>query len=286
MSDGAIVSWLDGAPSTFLSLSDRGLQYGDGVFETMRFRQGKIDFLNLHLERLQEGIGRLGLPVEISRIDRDLQALNEEVGARNIGDAVIRLTVTRGTGARGYNPAPATSASVILQVYPFDPRVVLQLTGVDVTVCRMRLADQPMLAGIKHLNRIENVLARAEWNQEFQEGLMLSQQGDIVEGTMSNVFFVEGNAESGWVLHTPAIERCGVSGIMRRLVLQDVASRLGIIVRESTITSQHCLQFSAGFLTNAIIGIWPIKSLGGRSFNIAPVIRDIQRAVDVCRDAI
>jgi 4-amino-4-deoxychorismate lyase len=256
------------------------------VFETMRFRQGKIDFLHLHLERLQQGISRLGLPVEISRITGDLQVLNEQVSARTISDAVIRLTVTRGAGTRGYNPASATSASVILQVYPYDPRTVLQWVGVDLTICRMRLADQPALAGIKHLNRIENVLARAEWSHEFHEGLMLSQQGDVVEGTMSNVFFVEGSAESGWVLHTPPIERCGVSGIMRRLVLQDVASRLGITVLESAITQQQCMQFSAGFLTNAIIGIWPIKSLCGRSFGIVSVIRDIQQAVEVCREAI
>jgi 4-amino-4-deoxychorismate lyase len=286
MSDGAVISWLNGAPSTFLSLSDRGLNYGDGLFETMRFQRGKIVFLKLHLERLQQGISRLALPVERSRIDKDLQALSQQISARHIDDAIIRLTVTRGVGARGYNPISATWASVILQVYPNKPHADLQQTGVDVTICRMRLPDQPALAGIKHLNRIENVLARSEWNHEFHEGLMLSQQGDIVEGTMSNVFFVEGGADGRWILHTPVIERCGVAGVVRRLVLQDVASRLGIIVRESAITPQLCMRFSAGFLTNAIIGIWPIKSLCGRPFDIVPVIGDIQQAVEVCRDAI
>lgn len=285
MTDGAIVSWLDGAPSISLSLFDRGLHYGDGLFETMRFRQGRIDFLALHLRRLQQGIERLGLPVAMSRIENDLRALCSEIASQRIADAVIKLIVTRGVAARGYNPAPASAASIVLQAYPFDPRFDRQQNGADVTICQTRLADQPVLAGIKHLNRIENVLARGEWNQEFHEGLMLSQQGDIVDGTMSNVFFLEGGAETGWVLHTPAIERCGIAGVMREVVLKTVASRLGMNVRQSAaITPQRAQQFSAGFLTNAIIGIWPIRSLCGRPFGIVPVIRDIQQSVDICRD--
>jgi 4-amino-4-deoxychorismate lyase len=279
MNDGAIVSWLDGAPSTSLSVFDRGLQFGDGVFETMRFRRDRVDFLALHLDRLQRGLNRLLLPVAMARIESDLRMLCDEIVSQGIEDAVIKLIVTRGVAPRGYSPDLAKSASVILQVFPLDPRGQLHQQGVDVTMCRMRLADQPALAGIKHLNRIENVLARGEWKQEFHEGLMLSQQGDVIEGTMSNVFFVEGSASTGWVLHTPIIDRCGVSGVMRQVVLQFVASRSGMDVRESAISQARMQQFSAGFLTNAIIGIWPIKSLCGKPFEIVPAIRDIQDAV-------
>lgn len=285
MSDGAIVSWLDGAPSSSLSVFDRGLQFGDGLFETMRFRRGLINFLALHLERLQQGLNCLRLPIAMARIENDLQALCEELVSRHIADAVIKLIVTRGVSARGYSPDLPASASLILQVYRYDSPEALQQNGVDVTLCRMRLAEQPALAGIKHLNRIENVLARGEWKQEFHEGLMLSQQGDIVEGTMSNVFFVDGSASAGWVLHTPAIDRCGVAGVMRRVVLQIAASRAGVDVRESAIPQARMRQFSAGFLTNAIIGIWPIKSVCGRPFEIVPLIRDLQQALNVCREA-
>jgi 4-amino-4-deoxychorismate lyase len=285
MSDGAIVSWLDGAPSTSLSVFDRGLQFGDGLFETMRFRNGVINFLVLHLERLQLGLSRLRLPIAMARIERDLQALCEELVSRHIADAIIKLIVTRGVSPRGYSPDLATSASLILQVYPYDPREALQQHGAALTLCQMRLADQPALAGIKHLNRIENVLARGEWKQQFHEGLMLNQQGDIVEGTMSNVFFVEGSASAGWVLYTPVVDRCGIDGVMRRVVLQIVASRPGMDVRESAISQARMQQFSAGFLTNAIIGIWPIKSLCGRPFEIVPAIRDLQQALNVCREA-
>lgn len=285
MISGAIVSWVDGAPSSSLSVFDRGLQFGDGLFETMRFRGGRIDFLALHLERLQAGLDRLAIRVAMSRIEQDLHALCDEIVSMSMADAVIKLIVTRGVAARGYNPALATSASVILQVYAHDMRPDLQQEGVDVSICRTRLSDQPVLAGIKHLNRIENVLARGEWAQEFHEGIMLDQQGNIVEGTMSNVFFVEGSASAGWVLHTPAIERCGVAGVMRRVVMERVASCLGMNVRESAITPERAERFSAGFLTNAIIGIWPIKKLCGRPFDIVPAIQDIQHAVDACRDA-
>jgi len=284
MSDGAIVSWLDGAPSTSLLLSDRGLQYGDGLFETMRFRGDRIDFLKLHIERLDQGLNRLAIPVTVSRVERDLRSFCKEMASRQIVDATIKLIVTRGVAARGYNPQLASTASVILQAHSYDSRASTWRDGADVTLCRMRLADQPALAGIKHLNRIENVLARGEWGQEFNEGLMLSQQGDVIEGTMSNVFFIEGGMDGGWILHTPVIKRCGVAGVMRRVVLQTVASRLGMNVRESAITQQRALEFSAGFLTNAIIGIWPIKSLCGRPFDIVPAIRAIQHAVDACRD--
>jgi 4-amino-4-deoxychorismate lyase len=285
MTDGAIVSWLDGAPSSFVSVDDRGLHYGDGLFETMRCRNGSIDFLELHLERLQKGIEVLCLPVSIARVRADVAAFCSELRARNVADAVVKLVVTRGTAMRGYNPATAKSASIILQAFAFVARPRQQQQGADVTLCRTRLADQPALAGIKHLNRLENVLARGEWQAQFDEGLMLSQQGHIVEGTMSNVFFIDGDASGGWTLHTPAIDRCGVAGVMRRLIIETVASRLGLDVRQSSVmTPQRTQQFSAGFLTNAIIGIWPIKSLCGRSFEMVPVTSDIQRVVDVCRD--
>lgn len=285
MTSGAIVSWVDGAPSSFLSVFDRGLQFGDGLFETMRFRRGRIDFLTLHFERLQSGLNRLMMRVPMVRIENDLRALCDEILSQNIDDAIIKLIVTRGVATRGYNPDLVATASIILQAYPYQDRADLQQRGADVTICRTRLSDQPILAGIKHLNKIENVLARGEWAQEFHEGIMQDQQGNIVEGTMSNVFFVEGGGAAGWVLHTPAIERCGVAGVMRRVVMERVASRLGMNVRESVITPERAELFSAGFLTNAIIGIWPIKNLCGRPFDIVPAIRDIQHAVDACREA-
>jgi 4-amino-4-deoxychorismate lyase len=279
MSDGAIISWLNGAPSTSFSLSDRGLHYGDGLFETMRFAVGRIHFLALHRQRLLHGLRALAIDVVAARLDNELAALCDEMQQRGIEQAVIKLIVTRGAGGRGYSPATAVRPATLLLVYPYVPRAEVALSGADVTLCNMQLGDQPRLAGIKHLNRLENVLARAEWSDQFHEGLMLGQQGEIVEGTMSNVFFVDGN-----VLVTPAITRCGVAGVMRRVVMERVAPQLGLQVRETSIAPGSIAQFDAGFLTNAVIGIWPIRQLFGRSLQILSVVRDIQRVVDACRE--
>lgn len=277
--DGAILTMINSAPSDHVSVLDRGLQYGDGVFETMLYRQGRVFFHAMHMERLVAGLSALRILISLDRVERDLNTFIRQLDADSISGAIIKLIVTRGSGGRGYNPGLATTPSVILSAFSVPDRASFVQAGADVTLCKTRISEQAVLAGIKHLNRLDNVLARAEWDNEFHEGLMLCQRGNIVEGTMSNVFFVEGN-----VLLTPSIRRCGVAGIVRRCVIEMLAPRLGVEVIEKDIPENQVHSMVSGFLTNSVLGIVPIRSLGGRSLVSSSLTGNLQHALDVCRE--
>ena len=179
--------WIDGVPAEALPATDRGLQYGDGLFETLALRAGRIVLLKQHLDRLQEGCERLGMAMP----DRELLRRELSAAASDQSDAVLKLMLTRGSGGRGYRPPSEAKPRRILFLHPWPSYpAAWGEQGIRLHLCRTRLAHQPQLAGIKHLNRLEQVLARAEWDEAdgFQEGLMLDLDGAVVEGTMSNVF--------------------------------------------------------------------------------------------------
>ncbi len=214
-----LATWIDGEAATMVSATDRGLQYGDGVFETMMCRAGRIRFLALHLERLQLGLQRL----QIQFADHQQLRLElEQLAERAPPDALIKVIVTRGDAvARGYAPAGTERARRIVTVWAnsaLEPAI--RERGVAVRYASLRLGRNPVLAGIKHLNRLEVVLARAESNDPaIFEALLLDSAGGIVSGTMSNVFMLKGQT-----LMTPPVEQCGVAGIIRAVVLREAAT--------------------------------------------------------------
>lgn len=258
--------------STFLDslpLSDRGLHYGDGLFETMAVMGGQVRLLPLHLERLARGAKRLA----ISLPDLDVLALELAAAARELGEGVLKLIVTRGSGGRGYLPPESPRPSLILQRHP--PVDAAGQDGVTVRLCELRLSRQPLLAGIKHLNRLENVLARAEWRDPaIAEGLLLDADGFLVEAVASNLFLVQGDA-----LRTPLLDRCGVAGVMRAHVMQRAAS-LGLAVEEARLWLDDLLAADEVFLTNSLHGIRPVVSLTGqRDWPLGSVTRRLQDAL-------
>src|SRR5579871_4019371 len=192
---------------------DRGLHFGDGLFETIACCRGRPRFLALHLERLAVGCARL-------RIDfPQLQSVRPEIEAL-AGDAeraIIKVLVTRGLAiARGYAVSGQERATHLTIRYPWpaeDPARAQD--GVCVRTLAMRLGENPHLAGLKHCNRLEQILARQEWSEpDVAEGLLFSSSGRLISGTMSNVFIVSDSR-----IRTPRIDRCGVAGVMRRVVL-------------------------------------------------------------------
>jgi 4-amino-4-deoxychorismate lyase len=277
--DGALITIINGAPSDYISVNDRGLQYGDGVFETMLYQYGRVSLLALHLARLNTGLSTLKIELPLDCVADGLAELTQSLVFQNIKRAVVKLIVTRGSSARGYSPRYAKSPSVIFSAYPAAQHVEYARSGMDVTLCSTTVSHQAALAGIKHLNRLENVIARAEWNDEFHEGLMCSSAGNIIEGTMSNVFFVDDNK-----LLTPLIDRYGVAGVVRRCVIDVLAPQLGIEVKETDIPAQNLHFANSGFLTNTVIGIVPIRRLQGRTLVMPPIIEHLQHALDVYRE--
>ena len=262
--------WVDGVASAALPADDRGLQYGDGLFETMRVVDGAVPLLDRHLARLEAGCARLGFVVPGATLMR------REVQAACAGHAaaVLKLIVTRGSADRGYRAPQAARSRRVLSRHDGGAWPASAATdGIRMRSCATRLAIGGSLAGLKHLNRLEQVLARSEWQDEaIVEGLMLDAEDSVVAGTMTNLFLVEGDA-----LHTPALDRCGVAGIARALVLECAAS-LGIPVAERRIARESLDAADALFVCNSVVGIWPVRELDGRALGRSSLVDDLARA--------
>lgn len=256
---------VNGQVATTVSVRDRGLLYGDGLFETVRVAAGVAPLWSRHMARLTEGCARLGLPApDTTTLAAELQAVIDGMSA-----AVVRITLSRGEGARGYAPPADVQPTRVVTAYPMpalDSR--LASDGVRVRICDLRLAEQPRLAGIKHLNRLEQVLARAEWNDpEIAEGLLLDAAGRVVCATMANLFAVIDG-----MLVTPALERCGVAGVARAEVL---ATRPDAQVRD--VRLDELLAASELFLTSSVRGILPVQAVGDKVFHPGSVTRALQQ---------
>lgn len=249
---------VNGAENDAIPVHDRGLQYGDGLFETLAVLEGSPREWERHVRRLVWGCARLGIPPP------DLEQLQRETlcVCKGAARAVLKLIVTRGTGARGYRPSRHSEPTRIVALYPWPEHPPSWADeGIAVRVCITRLACNARLAGIKHLNRLEQVCARSEWDDpEIAEGLMLDTQGCVIEGTMSNLFIVRGGR-----LTTPDVSQCGVAGIMRERILE-LARRMGVPCDITTVTLEAVKAAQGAFLCNSIVGIWPIRELNGIQF--------------------
>jgi 4-amino-4-deoxychorismate lyase len=249
---------IDGASVDVIEATDRGLQYGDGLFETIAVLQGKPQLWSRHMDRLRAGCRRLALPLPSS--DLLLQEATEEIGLAD--RAVLKILITRGSGGRGYRPPSIAAMRRIVAVYPWPAYPSSYWTdGVCLRYCRTPLGMNAALAGMKHLNRLEQVLARAEWTDpDIAEGLMLDTSGNLIEGTMSNLFLWRRGE-----LLTPELSRCGVAGVMRGFVL-DKASALGLKTRIERLLPSDLEQAEAVFLSNSVVGIWPVRRIEERAY--------------------
>jgi 4-amino-4-deoxychorismate lyase len=243
-----VSAWINGRRSTRIDYRDRGLQYGDGVFETMRVRGGRIRLLDYHLERLFAGCRRLALKgPALSALRRELQGV-----AATRRDAVVKLIVTRGPSShRGYRPTGREQCTRILTLHALPGRMVAEAAvPARVRLCATPLGLNPRLAGLKTLNRLESVLARAEWTDaRIWEGLMRDVEENIVCGTMSNLFVRRGST-----LMTPVLDRCGVAGVMRRWILES-AGELRLKPLERRLVWKDLRGAEEVFLSNAVVGL-------------------------------
>jgi 4-amino-4-deoxychorismate lyase len=256
------------APS--VPVLERGLHYGDGLFETIACTGGQPRLLGRHLRRLARGCERLGIdPGDRGALDDEVREL-----AAQAPRSVIKLLVTRGTAlGRGYALSGRERPMRILLRYAGpaeDP--VAQEDGVRVRLASLRLGENPALAGIKHCNRLEQILARREWTEaDIADALMFSSSGALVSGTMSNVFLVRGSK-----ILTPRIDRCGVAGVMRELVLE-LAAAAAMAAEERRLDAADLETADEIFLTNALIGIRPVRELGEKRWLPGPATRQLQR---------
>jgi 4-amino-4-deoxychorismate lyase len=245
--------WVNGRRGSAVACNDRGLQYGDGLFETMRVAGRQTRLLDYHLDRLLSGCRALGIGAP-SR-----HTLHGEItrAASACGAGVLKLIVTRGPGSRGYRPTGLERSTRILSchaapAYDADEAAC----PVRVRVCATHMGVNARLAGLKSLNRLESVLARAEWRDaRIWEGLMLDTDENLVSGTMSNLF-----VRRGPVILTPLLDRCGVAGVMRRWILRN-AGKLGFEVRERRLRWRDLRHCDEAFMSNALVGVKSVRRI-------------------------
>lgn len=259
-----------------ININDRGLQYGDGLFETMAVHNGKIPLWESHWQRLCLGCKKLSINLPNKNIiESEIKSLCNE---NNDTHFVIKLIITRGSGKRGYGFTKEQSITRILSLYDwpnYDEH--FQTNGVAVRFCESTLSENTQLSEIKHLNRLEQIMARNEWNDsEFQEGLMSTSKGYVVDGTMSNVFAVQDN-----MIFTPDLSLCGVAGVMRKTVI-NIAKEKGFAVYEKNFTKSELEMADELFLTNSLFGIWPIKRIFKTRFTkVGTVTKQLQKEVNI-----
>lgn len=261
---------INGRTAQDVSATDRGLHYGDGLFETIACVDGKARLLSRHLRRLAAGCERLKLaPLDLAAIAAEVAELAASASSR----AVVKVLVTRGPAlARGYGVTGKETLSRIALRYSWpEEDAAAARDGVRVRLATTRLGENPGLAGLKHCNRLEQVLARSEWNDpEIAEALMLSSSGALISGTMSNVFLIEDSR-----LLTPRLDRCGVAGIMRALVLE-AAAALGINTVECRLEATALGRVRELFLSNALWGVRPVRALEGVPLGPGELTRQLQ----------
>ena len=263
---------VDGVPAASIPADDRGLAYGDGVFRTLAMRNGNPELWPRQWAKLVADCRALLLtpPAEVDLM-QDISRIADETP-----DCALRITITRGSGGRGYGmprdtrPRRVVAASS-LPKYPD----AYQAQGIKARICTLQLAPQPRLAGIKHLNRLENVLARAEWNDAgIAEGLLLDIDGNVIGGTRSNLFIAErGN------LATPELSRCGVAGVTRDTVI-DSARGEGVSCRIEPISRERLEAADEIILVNSLIGAWSIAMLEQRTWSDFPITARVRKWLD------
>ncbi len=258
---------IDGQLHDQLPVLDRAIHYGDGLFETIRIVGGRPCQWQRHIDRLLLGAERLGIPLP----DIDLLAAESAAVSGQQGTGVLKLILSRGPGGRGYAPPiPAKTRRLMLSYPAPSGQEDNRRAGVSVRYCQTPASINPVLAGLKHLNRLDSVLARAEWDDpKIAEGLMFDVTGALVGGTMSNVFLWDGQR-----LLTPPVDRAGIAGTVRGLTLE-LATRLGIACLVTRLDREALDQACGLFLTNSLIGVWPVRELAGRRFDLRRLPREL-----------
>lgn len=268
---------INGEPGDRISVHDRGFQYGDGLFETLAVVQGEPLLWDRHMQRLLRGAARLGIGAPAEAV---LRAEAARV-CRGAARAVLKIILTRGVSGRGYAPTPGTMPTRAVCLLPWpDYPARHRAHGVAVRFCRTMIARNGTFAGLKHLNRLEQVWARMELDDEHAEGLMLDELGHVIEGTMTNIFVVTRDG-----LLTADLSHSGVAGVMRALVLERAAA-LAPACRVTALERETVLNADEVFLTNSLIGLWPVRRIESREYPVGPVTQRIREAIrDACADA-
>jgi 4-amino-4-deoxychorismate lyase len=256
---------IDGEISNYTAASNRGLNYGDGLFETLVVQNGRPRRWQAHMDRLGAGCERLGIVMPAQAILlREVQT----VSAGLMG-TVVKIVLTRGGAARGYQAHRDAVCVRIISAHAFPPDIEQRAAhGVKARVCDLRLAIQPALGGMKHLNRLEQVLASSElFEEDVSEGILLDREDHLISAISANIFLVMENR-----LLTPRLDRCGVRGVVRDQLLAAFSRRC----EQRRIQMDLLHEADEVFICNSVRGIVPVTAIDAESYSIGPVTRELQ----------
>ncbi len=271
--------WVNGVAEAEVSAFDRGLAYGDGLFATMRYAKSgryvkqSVLFLDAHLTRLTQGVLRLGITWQPSA---ELLSLIEQVGEQYVTehgrDACIKLLLSRGVGGRGYQPASAIQVTEVLSVHDIPPHYSQwQADGIALQTSSVKLGRQPLLAGMKHLNRLEQVLIRANSLESgFDDWLVLDSEDKLIESSMANIFLIKGKS-----VVTPCLTHSGVAGVMReQLLYWFIEAGFDLDCRE--LSYSELAQFDHVIISNSLFGAVGVNRIDGIDFEASELAQKIQ----------
>lgn len=263
---------INGEISAQVSVNDRGLHYGDGVFETLVALNGKLQHWDEHIRRLEMGCQRLKIQVpDAELLKNETHELIKQQNTSNQSKLIIKMIVTRGIGKRGYKPPASTQVTRIITLYPYPEYPSQHFNeGVKITLCKIPLSCNPILAGIKHLNRLEQVMAQDEWDDpDIVDGIMLNNNQHVIEGTMSNIFWVSNNQ-----LLTPNLTNCGVDGVTRTNILR-LAKELQITIKINDFFMKDLLAADEIMISNSVFGILPVRAVDSHIFPVGPLTKQL-----------
>ena len=260
-------SLINGITSNYLTINDRSIHYGDGLFETILCHNNKLYYWPQHFQRLQTSAEKLKIacPQEHLLLDDIAKLLDKnESGSNSEAACAIKIIVSRGAGERGYQFSKNTAASriVLLSAVEAGHSSLLsnQLLSGELFICKQQVSINENLAGIKHLNRLENVLARNEWNDKAKnnviDGLMLNANQHVIEGTMSNLFAIKDKQ-----LFTPCLSLSGINGIMRGVIIE-LAEKSNIKTSAINLTLDDLSSMDELFISNSLIAMKAVTKLG------------------------
>ena len=265
-----------------MAVTDRGLAYGDGLFETIRVAHGKPVLLELHMQRLVTGLQRLKIGAVMASVRQQVLHLLSHAGEQGLKEGVVKLIVSRGDGGRGFRPDPRGDATVVCSWFGLpEYSTNAWVSGVELFTCQIRLAHRPHLAGLKHLNCLDYVLASLEQRGRVDsEGLLLDEHGSVIEATSANLFLV-----SRGELSTPTWNRCGVAGTMRRWIMEVAAPEMGLVVNEGELSLDHLRDCDELFICNSVRGVIPVAAFEDHHWRRKPITEALQSRVVKLFDA-
>ena len=265
--------WVNGVAQANIDPTDRGIAYGDGLFATMRTGAEGVLFFETHQARLTAGAARLGFQWQMSEaLQQQLQALAIEYPQH-----CIKLIVTRGVGGRGYTPPETVKPTEIVSVHTIPSHYIQwQQRGICLKTSSIRLGLQPLLAGVKHLNRLEQVLIKSHpLPQGFDDWLVTDIENNVIESSMANVFFIKGNC-----VFTPSLALCGVAGVMREQVMQALLEQ-NINIECLPVGAERLIEFDSAFITNSILGIVDVLAIDSLTFTRTPITAQLRQTLSL-----